>query len=67
VKLNNGISLQVDIFEEDGQVKVFIAKENSTGSTTSNVETIEDISKALENYLSDIFSKALENYLSDIL
>ena len=54
MKLNNDISLQVDIFEEDGQVKVFIAKENSTGSTTSNVETIEDISKALEGYLSDI-------------
>ena len=54
MKLNNDISLQVDIFEEDGQTKVFIAKENSTGSTTSKVETIEDISKALENYLSDI-------------
>ena len=54
MKLNNDISLQVDIFEEDGRVKVFIAEENSTGSTISNVETIEDISKALENYLSDI-------------
>jgi hypothetical protein len=54
MKLINDISLQVDIFEEDGQIKVFIAEENSTGSTTSNVETIEDISKALEDYLSDI-------------
>jgi hypothetical protein len=54
MKLSNDISLQVDIFEEDGQIKVFIAEENSTGSTTSNVETIEDISKALEDYLSDI-------------
>ena len=54
MKLNKDISLQLDIFEEDGQVKVFIAEENSTGSTISNVETIEDIGKALENYLSDI-------------
>ena len=54
MKLNKDLSLQVDIFEEDGQTKVFIAKENSTGSTTSRIETIEDISKALTDYLSEI-------------
>jgi len=54
MKLINDISLQVDIFVEDGQYKVFIAEENSTGSTTSNIKSIKDISKALEDYLSDI-------------
>ena len=54
MQLVNDISLQVDIFVEDGQYKVFIAEENSTGSTTSNIKNIKDISKALENYLLSI-------------
>ena len=54
MKLKKEISLQVDIFEEDGDIKVFIAEENSTGSTISNVETVEDVSKAVENYLINI-------------
>lgn len=54
MKLKKEISLQVDIFEEDGNVKVFIAEENSTGSTTSNIETVEDVGKAVENYLIEI-------------
>lgn len=53
MNLNDDLSLQIDIFEEDGQTKVFIAEENSTGTTT-NIEDIKDISKALESYLSDI-------------
>lgn len=54
MKLIQDISLQVDIFVENGQYKVFIAEENSTGSTISNIKDIKDISKALENYLSNI-------------
>lgn len=54
MKLIEDISLQVDIFTEDGQVKIFIAKENSTGSIVSNIENIKDISNTLENYLSNI-------------
>lgn len=52
--INNKISLQVDIFVEDGQYKVSIEEENSAGGIISNVKNIKDISKALENYLSNI-------------
>ena len=52
MNLNDDLSLQIDIFEEDGQTKVFIAEENSTGST-STVETKEDILSAIRNYLED--------------
>ena len=51
MKLNKDISLQVDIFEEDGQVKVFIANENSTGSTVGDVKTLGDIQDILKDYL----------------
>lgn len=54
MKLTNDIYLQVEIFEENGNVKVFIVEEDSTGVTTSNIKDIKDISKALEDYLTEI-------------
>lgn len=54
MKLIENISLQVDIFVEDGQYKVSIEEENATGGIISDVNNIKDISKALENYLSNI-------------
>lgn len=51
--IDNKISLLVDIFVEDGQYKVSIEEENAAGGITSNVKNIKDISKALENYLSN--------------
>lgn len=53
MKLIENISLQVDIFVEDGEYKVFIAEENGA-SSISNVKDTKDICKALENYLSRI-------------
>lgn len=52
--INNKLSLLVDIFVEDGQYKVSIEEENAAGGIVSNVKNIKDISKALENYLSNI-------------
>lgn len=53
MKLIDDISLQLDIFAENGRYKIFIAEENSTGITL-NIKNIKDISKAVENYLTEV-------------
>ena len=46
------LSLEVDIYNDGGTLKVTIADECSTGSTYE-VETLEDIKNALQQYLED--------------